>query len=116
MKADNRPIGGDLSHEFIILAETGESQVYCHKDLIESAIPEASTDFTSDLTPIFDTWTSKYAATEEMHDEARFTAEVPEDKRVSARGIEVGHIFYFGTKYSEPMAAASRARRRPDHA
>ena len=103
MKADTGPIGGDLSHEFIILAETGESQVFCHKDLIESAIPPASTDFMGDLMPIFSEWTSKYAATEEMHDEARFTAEVPEDKRVSARGIEVGHIFYFGTKYSEPM-------------
>ncbi len=103
MKADTGPIGGDLSHEFIILAETGESQVYCHKDLIESAIPAADTDFYGDLTPIFDEWTSKYAATEDMHDDARFTSEVPEDKRVSARGIEVGHIFYFGTKYSEPM-------------
>jgi prolyl-tRNA synthetase len=61
------------------------------------------TDFQGDLSPIFDAWTSLYAATEEMHDAARFEAEVPEEKRVSARGIEVGHIFYFGTKYSEPM-------------
>lgn len=103
MKADTGPIGGDLSHEFIILAETGESQVFCHKDLIEGAVPAMDTDFQSDLSPIFDAWTSLYAATEEMHDAARFEAEVPEEKRVSARGIEVGHIFYFGTKYSEPM-------------
>lgn len=103
MAADTGPIGGDLSHEFIILAETGESQVYCHKDLIEGAVPGKETDFFGDLTPIFDEWTSKYAATEEKHDASRFEAEVPEDKRVSARGIEVGHIFYFGTKYSEPM-------------
>jgi prolyl-tRNA synthetase len=103
MKADTGPIGGDLSHEFIILAETGESQVFCHKDLIEGAVPAMDTDFLGDLSPIFDAWTSLYAATEEIHDAARFEAEVPEDKRVSARGIEVGHIFYFGTKYSEPM-------------
>ena len=105
MKADTGPIGGDLSHEFIILAETGESQVFCHKDLIEGAIPPADTDFDGDLTPIMTNWTTKYAATDEMHDVARFEKEVPEDKRVSARGIEVGHIFYFGTKYSEPMGA-----------
>ncbi|MBX9862262.1 MAG: proline--tRNA ligase [Hyphomicrobium sp.] len=103
MKADTGPIGGDLSHEFIVLAETGESQVFCHKDLIEGEIPDANTDFYGDLGPIFDKWTSLYAATEEMHDAARFEAEVPAEKRVSARGIEVGHIFYFGTKYSEPM-------------
>ena len=103
MKADTGPIGGDLSHEFIILAETGESQVFCHKDLIDGAIPRADTDFNGDLSPIFEAWTSKYAATEEMHDAAKFAAEVPQDKQVSARGIEVGHIFYFGTKYSAPM-------------
>ena len=105
MEADTGPIGGDLSHEFIILAETGESQVFCHKDLIEGAVPAADTDFDGDLTPIITAWTSKYAATDEKHDAARFEKEVPADKRVSARGIEVGHIFYFGTKYSEPMGA-----------
>ncbi|MCC7252953.1 proline--tRNA ligase [Hyphomicrobium sp.] len=103
MQADTGPIGGDLSHEFIILADTGESQVFCHKDLIEGEIPAPHTDFWGDLTPIFKEWTSRYAATEEKHDPARFESEVPADKRVSARGIEVGHIFHFGTKYSEPM-------------
>ena len=105
MKADTGPIGGDLSHEFIILAATGESQVFCHKDLIDGAVPPANTDFDGDLSGIFKAWTSKYAATEDMHDAAKFDADVPADKRVSARGIEVGHIFYFGTKYSEPMGA-----------
>jgi prolyl-tRNA synthetase len=105
MKADTGPIGGDLSHEFIILAETGESQVFCHKDLIDGEVPGADTDFDGDLNPIISAWTSKYAATEDMHDSARFEKEVPADSRVSARGIEVGHIFYFGTKYSEPMGA-----------
>jgi prolyl-tRNA synthetase len=105
MKADTGPIGGDLSHEFIILAETGESQVFCHNDLIDGAVPPADTDFDGDLSGIFKSWTAQYAATEDMHDAAKFEAEVPEAKRVSARGIEVGHIFYFGTKYSEPMGA-----------
>jgi prolyl-tRNA synthetase len=103
MAADTGPIGGDLSHEFIILASTGESQVYCHKDLIDGAIPPADTDFDGDLSPVIKRWTSLYAATDEKHDAAKFDADVPKDKQVSARGIEVGHIFFFGTKYSEPM-------------
>src|SRR5512134_101607 len=103
MAADTGPIGGDLSHEFIILTETGESQVFCHKDLIDGVVPPADTDFDADLSPIVKAWTALYAATEEKHDVARFAAEVPDDKRISARGIEVGHIFFFGTKYSEPM-------------
>ncbi len=105
MKADTGPIGGDLSHEFIILAETGESEVFLHKELLEETVPPADTDFSGDLSGIVDTWTSRYAATDEIHDAARFEGEVPEDKRVTARGIEVGHIFYFGTKYSEAMGA-----------
>jgi prolyl-tRNA synthetase len=104
MRADSGPIGGDLSYEFHVLAETGESQVFLHADLVDKPIPSVDTDFRSDLTPIFNDWTSLYAATDEMHDEAKY-ASVPEDKRLSARGIEVGHIFYFGTKYSEPMKA-----------
>ena len=103
MAADTGPIGGDLSHEFIILAETGESQVYCHKGLIAGEIPAATTDFDQDLAPIVKAWTSLYAATDEKHDPARFDSEVPAESQVSARGIEVGHIFFFGTKYSEPM-------------
>jgi prolyl-tRNA synthetase len=105
MAADTGPIGGDLSHEFIILAETGESQVFCDKDLIEGAVPPADIDFGGDLSPIMTAWTTKYAATDEKHDVARFESEVPADRRVTARGIEVGHIFFFGTKYSEPMGA-----------
>ena len=103
MVAETGPIGGDLSHEFIILAQTGESQVFGHQDLFDGAVPPADTDFDGDLTPIVKQWTSLYAATDDMHDEERFEKEVPPDKRVSARGIEVGHIFFFGTKYSEPM-------------
>ncbi|MEL6365630.1 MAG: proline--tRNA ligase [Pseudomonadota bacterium] len=103
MRADTGPIGGDLSHEFIVLADTGESEVYCHADLVEMPVPGPDTDFDADLQPLIDRRTSLYAATEEMHDAARFEVEVSEEKRLSARGIEVGHIFFFGTKYSEPM-------------
>ncbi|MCB1535430.1 MAG: proline--tRNA ligase, partial [Rhodoblastus sp.] len=106
MRADTGPIGGDLSHEFIVLASTGESQVFCHKDFLDFEVPPASIDFDDAATmqSVFDKWTSRYAATEEMHDTAKFEG-LPEADRVSARGIEVGHIFYFGTKYSEPMRA-----------
>ncbi len=106
MRADTGPIGGNLSHEFIILAFTGESEVFCHADYLDYDIPAVDTDFDSipGLQGIVDRWTSLYAATSEMHDEAAFEA-IPADKKMSARGIEVGHIFYFGTKYSEPMGA-----------
>ena len=104
MRAESGPIGGDMSHEFLVLASTGESGVFCHKDLLDTPAPAADTDFEGDLSPIVDAWTAQYAATEEMHDEAAW-ASVPDDKKVAARGIEVGHIFYFGTKYSDPMNA-----------
>ncbi|MBC8240732.1 MAG: proline--tRNA ligase, partial [Alphaproteobacteria bacterium] len=105
MVADTGPIGGDMSHEFIILADTGESEVYCHADYLDFTTPDAATDYESDLTPIIEHWTSRYAATDEKHDVARFEAEVPSDRRIATRGIEVGHIFYLGSKYSEPMGA-----------
>ena len=105
MRAETGPIGGDLSHEFIVLAETGESGVFCHKDLLDMPIPPEDTDFDGDLEPIVQQRTNLYAATEDVHEPARFEREVPEDKRLSARGIEVGQIFYFGTKYSVPMNA-----------
>jgi prolyl-tRNA synthetase len=104
MRADTGPIGGDLSHEFIVLAETGESQVYCHRNLVDMGAPGPDVDWFGDLQPLVDKRTSLYAATEEMHDAAAFE-KIPEDQRLSARGIEVGHIFYFGTKYSAPMKA-----------
>ena len=104
MRADTGPIGGDLSHEFIVLADTGESQVFCDAALVEMGAPGPDVDW-DDLQAHVDKRTSLYAATEEMHDQARFEAEVPEGARLSARGIEVGHIFYFGEKYSKPMGA-----------
>jgi len=104
MRAESGPIGGDLSHEFVILADTGESAIYCDSRLLQLEVPGEDTDFRSDLSPIVDCWTASYAATDDMHDQAAFEA-LPEERRLSARGIEVGHIFYFGTKYSEPMRA-----------
>jgi prolyl-tRNA synthetase len=106
MRAESGPIGGDMSHEFIILASTGESEVFCHKDYLTFDTPAADTDFESReaLQGIVDRWTSLYAATSDMHEAGQFEA-LPEAERVSARGIEVGHIFYFGTKYSAPMGA-----------
>jgi prolyl-tRNA synthetase len=106
MVADTGPIGGNLSHEFIILASTGESEVYCHRDYLDFAIPEADVNFddVEAMQRLVDIWTSRYAATSEKHEAAVFDA-LPSDARMSARGIEVGHIFYFGTKYSAPMKA-----------
>ena len=106
MRADTGPIGGNLSHEFIILASTGESEVFCHADYLNFDIPSEDTNFDDipGLQSTVDKWTSLYAATSEMHEADAFEA-VPADKKMSARGIEVGHIFYFGTKYSAPMGA-----------
>ncbi len=103
MKADSGPIGGDLSHEFIVLADTGESAVFCHKALLEKPAPD-NVDYEADLQPIIDEWTGLYAATDEKHDAA--AAEKLGADLVSARGIEVGHIFHFGKKYSDPMKAS----------
>jgi prolyl-tRNA synthetase len=100
MRADTGPIGGDLSHEFIILAETGESQVFCDKQWLDMDVLADNPDANGDLKDFFTKYTSIYAATEEMHDAEKAPADL-----VTARGIEVGHIFYFGTKYSAPMGA-----------
>ncbi len=106
MEAETGPIGGNLSHEFIILADTGETEIFCHRDLIEFDILGSGVDYENDdLQPIVDSWTKVYARTEDMHEAEVFEREVPEDKQVRRRGIEVGHIFYFGTKYSEPLGA-----------
>ncbi len=106
MQADPGPIGGDLSHEFLILAPSGESGVFCDKAVLDVPPPGLDFDFsnTEALAAEMEKRTKYYAATDEKHDEAAFGA-IPEDRRVEARGIEVGHIFYFGTKYSEPMKA-----------
>ena len=105
MRADTGPIGGELSHEFQILADTGESAVYCDKAWLDNDILSKDVDYAGDLEPMFKEWTARYAATDEMHDAAR--CPVPEGELVSARGIEVGHVFNFGSKYSKPMGAVA---------
>ncbi len=107
MRAETGPIGGDMSHEFIVLVDTGESEVFCHQQLLEYDILGEQVDFSSpdQIQGFVDQWTSLYAATDDMHDAGRFESEVPEDKRITARGIEVGHIFFFGDKYSKPLNA-----------
>jgi prolyl-tRNA synthetase len=103
MRAETGPIGGDLSHEFIILAETGESAVYCDRAWLETDILDATVEGANDLEAFFQKLTSLYAATDDMHVPA--SCPLPPDRLATARGIEVGHIFYFGSKYSKPMGA-----------
>ena len=107
MEADTGPIGGDLSHEFIVLADTGESEVYCDGDFVNYDVLGTAVDYDdiAGLDKIVDYFTSLYARTDEKHDEALFHEQVPGERRYIGRGIEVGHIFYFGTKYSDPLGA-----------
>ncbi|MDA9973337.1 proline--tRNA ligase [Alphaproteobacteria bacterium] len=103
MKADTGPIGGDLSHEFIIMAETGESEVYLEKDFLNFEGLLDNVNYDEDLQTIVDKYTSFYAATEEKHNPNNFINN--DSNLIKARGIEVGHIFHFGQKYSKPMKA-----------
>ncbi len=106
--ADTGPIGGNLSHEFVILADTGETRLFAHKGLLEETIPPASLDYdnVAAVQEQVTKWTQRYAATDEKGNEAEFHAAVSDESaRIEARGIEVGHIFYFGTKYSAAMNA-----------
>ncbi len=107
MRADSGPIGGDMTHEFLILAETGESAVFLDRDLADLSLGERVIDWEDGpaLQEVVDRYTASYARTDETHEEAVFEAEIPEERRLTARGIEVGHIFYFGTKYSRPLNA-----------
>ena len=106
MRADSGPIGGDDTHEFLVLAETGESEVFYDAAITDLKLGTRAIDYDNwdEVAAICTEWTTPYARTDETHDEAVF-AEVPEARRKSSRGIEVGQIFYFGTKYSEPMGA-----------
>ncbi|MFV0473790.1 MAG: proline--tRNA ligase [Pikeienuella sp.] len=106
MRADSGPIGGDDTHEFLVLAETGESEVFYDSAITDLTFGDRAIDYDSreQCQAILEEFTSRYARTDETHDEAVF-AQIPEERRRKARGIEVGQIFYFGTKYSEPMGA-----------
>ncbi len=105
MRAETGPIGGSDSHEFLILAQTGESEVFFDKSFhgMDWANFEIDYDNVDAVASLVSDFTSKYAATSEMHDAADYEARVPAERRITGRGIEVGHIFFFGTKYSEPL-------------
>ncbi|MEL6424587.1 MAG: proline--tRNA ligase, partial [Pseudomonadota bacterium] len=107
MRADGGPIGGDYTHEFLVLADTGESEVFYDSAVTDLSFGDREVDFddVAQLQGIYDEWTAPYARTDETHDEALF-AGVPADRQRKSRGIEVGQIFYFGTKYSDPMKAS----------
>ncbi len=107
MRADTGPIGGDLSHEFLVLAETGESEVFYDAAIADLKFGDRDVDYDDrgECAGIVTEWTTPYARTDETHDAAVFEESVPEDRRRRSRAIEVGQIFYFGTKYSEPMGA-----------
>jgi prolyl-tRNA synthetase len=106
MRADGGPIGGDYTHEFLVLAETGESEVFYDSAITDLTFGDRAIDYDSvkECQAVLEEFTSRYARTDETHDEALFER-IPEERRRRARGIEVGQIFYFGTKYSEPMGA-----------
>lgn len=106
MRADSGPIGGDDTHEFLVLAETGESEVFYDSQITDLTFGDRAIDYDSreECQAVLEEFTSRYARTDETHDEAAFN-EVPEERRRVARGIEVGQIFYFGTKYSDAMGA-----------
>ena len=106
MRADSGPIGGDDTHEFLVLAETGESEVFYDASVEALRLGDRAVDYddAEAVARIVREWTAPYARTDETHDEAAF-AQIPEERRRRSRGIEVGQIFYFGTKYSEPMGA-----------
>ncbi|MDE0112330.1 MAG: proline--tRNA ligase [Albidovulum sp.] len=107
MRADTGPIGGDHSHEFLVLADTGESEVFFDDSILELSLGDRNIDYdcVQTCSAIMEEWTAPYSRTDETHDEALYRASVPEGRRRQSRAIEVGQIFYFGTKYSEPMGA-----------
>jgi len=106
MRADSGPIGGEDTHEFLVLADTGESEVFFDSEITDLKMGDRVVDYDNwdDCAAIVKEWTTPYARTDETHDADVFAA-VPEDRQRKSRGIEVGQIFYFGTKYSEAMGA-----------
>lgn len=104
--ADSGPIGGNLSHEFSIVADTGESEIFCDKNLLEISIDENIYSSNDKIIDIVENYLNFYSATDDKHDTEKFNNLVSKDNQVTGRGIEVGHIFSFGDKYSDPMKAS----------
>lgn len=111
MKAASGPIGGDLSHEFIVLAPNGESEVFYESGFEDFDWQQSGVDYgkPEQLSQLFEQVSGMYAATDETHEEARWNT-IPEERRRQGRGIEVGHIFYFGTKYSAALGMSVQTR------
>ena len=105
MAADTGPIGGNLSHEFIILADTGESKIYTDKRIFD-VDSNSTTIEKNSLDKMRNDFEKFYSVTDEKFDQKIFENKVPEKYRIKTKGIEVGHIFYFGDKYSKPMNAS----------
>jgi len=105
MAADTGPIGGDLSHEFVILAETGESKIYTDKNIFEVDHSDCTLEKKS-LSILRKKFENYYAVTDEKFNKAEFDKLVTKENQLETKGIEVGHIFYFGDKYSKPMNAS----------
>ncbi|AFX99112.1 prolyl-tRNA synthetase [Candidatus Endolissoclinum faulkneri L2] len=103
VNADSGPIGGEMNHEFVILADNGESEIFCQKDWIDTEVTLDKFDYNDNLQPIVDCCLKRYAATKTKHDPINCPIEA--DNLINIRCIEVGHVFYLGTKYSEPMGA-----------
>ena len=104
--ADSGPIGGNLSHEFSIVAETGESEIFCDRNLLEIDIDENVYNSNDKIISVVENYLNFYSATDDKHDEKEFNNLVSKNNQVNGRGIEVGHIFSFGDKYSNPMKAS----------
>lgn len=119
MRADSGAMGGDDTHEFLVLADTGESEVFYDSDILDLTLGDRAVDYDNadECAEVMTQWTTPYARTDETHDAALFDA-VPEERRKASRGIEVGQIFYFGTKYSDAMKAnvvTSDSKQTPVH-
>ena len=106
VSADSGPIGGSLSHEFSVIAPTGESEIFCDKNLLDLDINKKSYSNDDEITQTVEDYLSFYSATDEKYNESDFNKNVEKDNQISGRGIEVGHIFSFGDKYSKPMKAS----------
>ena len=106
VSADSGPIGGSLSHEFSVIAPTGESEIFCDKNLLDLDINKKSYSNDDEINQTVEDYLSFYSATDEKYNESDFNKNVEKDNQISGRGIEVGHIFSFGDKYSKPMKAS----------
>ena len=104
--ADSGPIGGNLSHEFSIIADTGESEIFCDRNLLEIGIDENIYNSNDKIISVVENYLNFYSATDDKHDEKKFNNLVSKNNQLNGRGIEVGHIFSFGDKYSNPMKAS----------